>query len=185
MLRNELYNELSYRYPGQDLLEVVDLNILQELGEELAGLGTKTVVLKCGNKGAYVLTSDQYSMEKTGLAAPAKIINWSSRELFQNAYQPEKIISTTGCGDSFIAGFLASLLRGEFLENALRIACACGAEATSVSDNISGVKPIEATTEKILNGWPVHKFQFNGHYWSYSSKEMLWTGKKDSSNLNS
>jgi len=185
MLRNELYNELLCRYPGQDMLEVVDLNILQELGEELAGLGTKTVVLKCGYKGAYVLTSDKNRMEKAGLAAPADIINWSSRELFQNAYQQEKIISTTGCGDSFIAGFLASLLTGEFLENSLRIACACGAEATSVSDNISGVRSIEEIKEKILNGWPVQKFQFNGNYWSYSSREMLWKGKKDSSNLTS
>jgi len=47
MLRNELYNELLCRYPDRDLLEVVDLNILQELGEELTGFGAKTVVLKC------------------------------------------------------------------------------------------------------------------------------------------
>lgn len=185
MLRFKLYNELLCRYPGQDLIDVLDLNILQELGEELAGLGAKTVVIKCGNKGAYVLTSDQNSMGKTGLAAPADVINWSSRELFQNAYKPEEIVSTTGCGDSFIAGFLASLLTGECIENALRIACACGAEAISVRDNISGVRPIEVTKEKIFNGWPVQKLQFNGNYWSFSSREMFWKGKKDSSNLTS
>jgi len=52
-----------------------------------------------------------------------------------------------------------------------------------VRDNISGVRPIKETREKILNGWPVNKFQFNGNYWSYSSKEKLWKGEKDSSKL--
>jgi len=49
-------------------------------------------------------------------------------------------------------------------------------------DNISGVRPIEITKKKIVNGWPVQKYEFNGKYWNFLSGEKMWKGKKDLSN---
>jgi ribokinase len=51
-------------------------------------------------------------------------------ELVRAAATHVDVVETTGAGDSFDAGFLAGRLNGEGLENALALACACGALST-------------------------------------------------------
>jgi bifunctional ADP-heptose synthase (sugar kinase/adenylyltransferase) len=69
--------------------------------------------------------------------------------LFQPSYKVGEIVSATGAGDCAIAGFLTALLRGESLDDALRIACAVGAQNLSAADSISGVKSWDQTLREI------------------------------------
>ncbi len=59
--------------------------------------------------------------------------------------------NTVGCGDAFLAGYLAALWRGDSLRDALRLAVACGA-AQALADapgqiSASTVKELEARAE--------------------------------------
>jgi sugar/nucleoside kinase (ribokinase family) len=82
----------------------------EQAARALAALGP-TVVVKRGAAGAFAAGSDG---SVTTVAAPI--------------VTP---VETTGAGDSFDAGLLAGLLDGLPLEDALRLACACGALATT------------------------------------------------------
>jgi len=51
-------------------------------------------------------------------------------EVVRTAAKPVEVVETTGAGDSFDAGFLAGRLNGDDLEQAVALACACGALST-------------------------------------------------------
>ena len=69
--------------------------------------GVANVVIKLGERGCYVLPEGE-----AGFVVPAF---------------PAKVVDTTGAGDSFVAGFLAGLLRGWEPERCARLACAAAA----------------------------------------------------------
>lgn len=52
-------------------------------------------------------------------------------------------VDTVGAGDSFDAGLLAGLLRGERIERALAIACACGALSTRAAGGTTAQPTLE------------------------------------------
>ncbi|MBA3529957.1 MAG: carbohydrate kinase family protein, partial [Propionibacteriaceae bacterium] len=79
--------------------------------ESIARLVGPTVVVKCGAAGAFLRGS---AGSTVSVGAPS--------------VTP---LDTTGAGDSFNAGFLAGLLRGSTPQEALRLASACGALATT------------------------------------------------------
>jgi sugar/nucleoside kinase (ribokinase family) len=66
-------------------------------------------------------------------------------------------VDPTGAGDCFAAGYVVSWLRGEGVEESLRLASACGARAVSV------VGPMEGTsTRAALDSWLVTARQRKG-----------------------
>jgi sugar/nucleoside kinase (ribokinase family) len=69
--------------------------------------GVGGVVIKLGERGCYVLPAGQ-----PGFFVPAFSV---------------RVVDTTGAGDSFVAGFLAGLLRGWAPERCARLACAAAA----------------------------------------------------------
>jgi sugar/nucleoside kinase (ribokinase family) len=69
------------------------------------------VAVKLGGAGALAAAAD---MEAITVAPPADVVP----------------VDTVGAGDSFDAGLLAALLRGEDVERALAFGCACGALST-------------------------------------------------------
>lgn len=85
-----------------------------------------TVVVKTGADGAFAVRSDQR------VDAPS---------------MPATAIDTTGAGDSFDAGFLAAHLAGGSLEDALRVASACGALSTRALGGVDAQPTMEDVTE--------------------------------------
>jgi sugar/nucleoside kinase (ribokinase family) len=79
----------------------------EDMAAFLRDRGAGTVVIKLGAQGCYVLP-------KTG------------RGFTVPAFRTE-VVDTTGAGDSFVAGFLASLLRGRDLEACAMFGCAVAA----------------------------------------------------------
>jgi 1-phosphofructokinase len=83
--------------------------LADELAHNLQRVGAKNVAVTLGKKGAYLLTESG----ETYRAAPHDI-------------RPK---NTVGAGDSFLAGFIAGMLKSDEMSYALALANACGAAA--------------------------------------------------------
>jgi 2-dehydro-3-deoxygluconokinase len=91
----------------------------QLAAQQLRALGPSTIVVKVGADGALAVTDDQ-------------IVHSSAAKL-------ERIIDPVGAGDAFAAGFLAGLLRGFAMRDALALANRCGALAMTAPGDMESL----------------------------------------------
>ena len=179
ILRNEEYNRLYRSFKGGDAVDALDMNILQELGCELLQLGVKIAVIKCGKKGYYIRTQKAEQLTGLSKALPFDLRNWSGRELLEEAYHADTVVSANGAGDTSIAGFLASLMKGKSIEQSVKMACATGSLCVQAFDALSGIKPMEETEALIRKGWVKDRVKPDGSYWNYDSDRQVWVGRQD------
>ena len=127
-------------------------NYLSDLADELLDMGAAVVGFKLGAYGMYLKTAqaDRFGSFKS---IELDVTQWAQNESWQPAFQVE-VRGTTGAGDSAYAGFLTALLHHQPPQNALRWACAVGACNVEAADSTSGVQTLEATLERLRNGWP-------------------------------
>jgi sugar/nucleoside kinase (ribokinase family) len=97
------------------------------------GRPRRTVAVKCGADGALAIASDGSVVRSPALATDA--------------------IDTTGAGDAFDAGFLATWLEGRPLGDALRLAVACGSLSTRAAGGTDG-QPTRDEAEAAILGMP-------------------------------
>jgi sugar/nucleoside kinase (ribokinase family) len=91
----------------------------------LAGLGVNEVIITCGSKGSLIFKDDQFSN------IPALI--------------PSNTIDTTGCGDTYMAGYLYKKLKGAPVEE-------CGLFGAAMATlKIQSFGPFTGTTTDIEN----------------------------------
>ncbi len=83
--------------------------VVSEAAEKFLEAGVKNCIIKCGARGCYVRN--------------AREAFWIPVE------EPAVCLDTTGAGDSFVAGFLHALLKGESLKDCARYGNHCGARA--------------------------------------------------------
>lgn len=178
MVARDEFDRLNRQAAGHDLLEALDLDSLPPLGGKLISYGARIAVIKCGIKGYYIRTGDRSAIESMGTARPADPGNWAARELHEESFQVPEVASATGSGDSSIAGFLAALLHGSPVEDAIRIACAVGGQNVRTFDATSGIKPW-AETLAMLPGWQKNRLPVTGDYWHYDATRQLRIGKQD------
>jgi len=178
-LEEALYMALpeDYRYFREknrkaDFIELYDPAHLPKVGEILTGMGCAMAFVKCGLMGCYLKTGTEDKIVHTGKARPENAKDWSNKEILAPAFRIEKVASTTGCGDSAVAAFLVSLLKGFTPEDAVRNACGAGALTASVYDSLSGLKSIDEIAGKIAEGWE--------HIMVSSvNKPWIWDAKKN------
>ncbi len=108
---------------------------LLRLGRELLNMGTKEVLIKLGEFGAF------YISEKESYYAPCFRV---------------ELKGAIGSGDCTIAGFLAARLRGLSATEALTIAVATGACNVEAMDSLSGILSWETLQKRISDGWKQH-----------------------------
>jgi sugar/nucleoside kinase (ribokinase family) len=147
-----------------------DAASLADTAKRLLDWGTKVVVLKLGDQGAYLRSGGQF-----GAAAA-----WHHRELLAPCFQVN-VVGTTGSGDCTIAGFLAGLLRGFSPEETLRAAVAVGACNVEVADATSGIRPWTETQQRIARGWPQRPVTLSLPGWRHDTQLRLWIGPTDAS----
>ena len=114
---NELASKADLVLPGDGEGKILcGPTDAHEINKFSLGLGAKTVVTKCGPKGALI------SDGKTDTMVPGFII--------------DKVVDTVGAGDGFAAGTLTGLMEGLPIEKAVERGCAIGAiQCTFVGDN--------------------------------------------------
>jgi len=149
MIDRDTYDDYKERSKNCDMIDVLDLNILDRLADQLHQMGPRVVLLKCGYKGCYISTRE---LPNNFLGFNQALRgNWSNRRRFEKSYKVEDIATTTGAGDTTIAGLLAAIMSHYTLENAIATAVAVGAlcvQSDAVVDKILPLEDIRNLAEK-------------------------------------
>lgn len=179
MLRPETYAEWVQLHGAEHLLARADGPLLSSLAGELLDMGAAVAAIKLGDHGLYLrTTADPARLTAMGACSPAGDLakNWRDRELLAPCYKVD-VAGTTGAGDTTIAGFLAALLKGLTVEEALHAAVGTGACSVEQADAVSGIPSWMELTKRITAGWAQreHGLQLPG--WRYVEQSRLWTSK--------
>ncbi|MEO8377292.1 MAG: carbohydrate kinase family protein [Candidatus Sumerlaeota bacterium] len=140
---------------------------IREIADRSLAWGAKLVMLKMGDQGAYLRTSDDESLRR----------DWREREIHSPCFNV-KVAGTTGSGDCTIAGLLAAWHRGELIEDALTHALAVGAHSVERQDATSGIAPGEEIARRIGAGWRKRRASAPGAGWTRNGSK-LWFGPQD------
>lgn len=142
ILNRERYDELAAI--GGDMAENLGIEAdVVPLGEELLKMGCKVVLIKCGIQGIFYMTADTNVMQHIGKRLEIDVNSWANKKGMQPCIKAEKVLSATGAGDTSIAAFLASVVRGKTIERSVALAAAEGACAVTTYDALSGLKSID------------------------------------------
>lgn len=153
MLDNGCYSTWLERAKGGDVTEILTLGDIKPLGRKILEMGAKVALIKCGAKGIYYKTGAKETLKELCAKLELAPADWADKEGFEVSYKPERIRSGTGAGDTCIAAFLSSVLRGKSLKTAVEMAAATGACCVSSYDALSGIPSYEEIEDKIRRGW--------------------------------
>jgi sugar/nucleoside kinase (ribokinase family) len=143
-------------------------------------MGTKVMVIKCGRLGIYSRTATSEQITQMGKAAPHKSSKaWASREIFEPSFLVKKIASAAGAGDCAVAGFIAGMLRGVSLADALRYSTALGAQNVRVIDTVSGTKSWRQTTAQIRKRPAKVPLPIDMSSWQWIAAKRHYLGPND------
>ena len=145
---------------------------ISEVAGELLAMGAGVVGFKVGDQGFYLRTGPAG-------APPLGGDEWQSRELWVPCFKPEPLVGTTGAGDTTIAGFLAAILRGQPVEDAMTSAVAVGACNVEAADALSGIRSWAATQARIRSGWARAPLAIETPGWRWEPAHALWVGPYD------
>ncbi|MDE5994486.1 MAG: 1-phosphofructokinase [Oscillospiraceae bacterium] len=101
--------------------ELTNTDEIIKHGKELQSMGAQNVMISCGGDGAVLIAQND--------------------EIYTAKALKGNVISTVGCGDSMVAGFIAGKIRGYSLLKSFQLSVAC-ASATAFSKHL-------ATADKI------------------------------------
>jgi len=154
---------------GDEIIWQVTFAELARLAERAHEAGVSAVLIKLGDRGAYLHTNSR------GLAGAAA---WARRELYTPVFSVPKIAGTAGSGDATIAGFLASVVRDLGAEEALTLAVAVGACCVEAPDATSGIRTWEETVGRVKTGWLRRAVEIGEPGWRPAA-HGVWAGPND------
>lgn len=153
MIDKEKFNEWVIKANGKDITSIISINDVKPLADKLINMGAKVVLIKCGAPGIYYKTGDKDKLSSISSNIKLNLGSWSNREGFEKSYEPGKVVSATGAGDTSIASFITAMLRGYSLDKCMQLSVATGAFCVSTYDALSGIKPLDELEEIINRGW--------------------------------
>ncbi len=152
------YAEIQSASEHGEMIYQIPIEVIREVGKLIIDSGVKIVLIKAGQRGAYLLAGDVSSInERTGIYLLEE--SWSFRELWCEAYHADslKIINTTGAGDTAVAAFLSAILDSYSAEFSLKYATIAGRNNlycrniyNDLSDWSEMTKEIESAPNKII-----------------------------------
>jgi sugar/nucleoside kinase (ribokinase family) len=171
---DELLYMLDRSLYGQG--EQLDGTQASRLGQQLLDLGVAVAGLKLGARGLYLRTAGEARLRAAGVFAdPAA---WADRELWFPVFRVDNFVGATGAGDTTIAGFLASILRGLGPTEAGAMANAVGACNVQAADALSGLRSWDAT-RAYRQTTPLAPLTVPGQGWRQDPQTRLWHGPHD------
>jgi len=177
MIARDDFEKMGGNSNPHDLLDNFDERLLSTISDKLLSFGTRVAVIKCGEKGFYIRTATKDQLEKIGKAKPANLDNWANREIHEESYKVREIASATGSGDSSIAGFLSSYLNGLTIEQAVKMACAVGAQNITRFDALSGIKDWKYTEDFVVKKPEKNSLDLTPSGWNYNKELQQWEKK--------
>ena len=112
--------------------EISKENTPEKMADKFFEYGVKSVVIKCGSDGCYI----RESKGKNGIMIPA--------------CKGITAVDTTGAGDSFCSGFLASYSKGNDFETCALMGNAVGAHCVMEKGATTGIKSYEQMYDFML-----------------------------------
>lgn len=109
--------------------ELTNTDEIIKYGKELQIMGAQNVVVSCGGDGAVLITQND--------------------EVYTANALKGNVISTVGCGDSMVAGFIAGKIRGYSLLKSFQLSVAC-ASATAFSEHLAPADKINELSSLIF-----------------------------------
>lgn len=201
MLNRPLYDRLSAESDSDELVSGIDGSVLNELSDELLSMGVAIVVIKLGEEGLYLrTTNDRARLLQIGSRGSmggrdskgsrgnkgskdrdhSSFCQWRSLERLRPCFMAE-VVGTTGSGDSAIAGFLSALCEDDpDPDLALKNAAAVGACSVEAASSISAIPSQEEVTQRIGRGWPQRESRMKLPGWEWDSTSAIWRGPSDS-----
>ena len=170
MVDRPSFDRLASRGGGEAILRQISLRETRLLSEKAISAGASAILVKMGDRGAYLRTS------RKGIRGLA---GWSDRELSTAVFKVPEVGGTTGSGDATIAGFLASVSKGLGPEEALTMAVAVGACCVEAPDATSGIRPWSETEKRVKEGWPRTEAPAAEPGWKLLDSG-IWAGPADS-----
>jgi sugar/nucleoside kinase (ribokinase family) len=144
---------------------------ISDISSHLLALGFAIVVLKLGNRGLYLRSTDSAAR----VAAWDLGTEWTDRELFISCFEAT-LINANGAGDCTIAGLITALSQDFTPEQTLTFAAAVGACSVEASDASSGVMGLDATIDRIEAEWIRKAAVPPSLAWQYGESAQLWRG---------
>jgi sugar/nucleoside kinase (ribokinase family) len=166
-----------FREMDQRHLEIEEIQALAQCCFEMEA---KVVMVKHGDHGLYLRTAGEDQLNGIGRALPADLSTWVDREVWSPCFEPQPLVGTTGSGDATVAGFLAALLKGLSLEDAVTMACAVGACNVEATDALGGIRSWEETLQRVQAGWARQPVALSLPGWKY--RGGLFFGPQDQFN---
>lgn len=161
------YAEIQSSNDGTDIIDLVSIETIREVGKRIIDSGVKIALIKAGHRGAYLWTGDISSInKKSGFNLDEGA--WNFRELWCDAYHidDDRIKNASGAGDTASAAFLSAILDSESPESSLKYAAIAGRNNlycydiyNELSDWQQMTEEIESETNTIINLKPP-----NGNY---------------------
>jgi sugar/nucleoside kinase (ribokinase family) len=179
LVDRDLFESLRHKAAGRAVLSAVEPQHMMDLMDTLISMGTGIVGLKAGEKGLYLRTADSKRLARFGRSAPAEPQCWANRELWEPGYQPRRIVTAVGAGDSAVAGFLTAFLRGHSIEECLRFSCAVGTISLEAADATAAVRSWDDTVARLSSPWPKTKLRIEHPGWGFDDDLQQWRGPRD------
>ncbi|MBS1252088.1 MAG: 2-dehydro-3-deoxygluconokinase [Anaerolineales bacterium] len=179
MLDRERFERMQEHHGPADVVPGADGSLLGEVSDRLLQLGAAIVVLKLGEQGAYLrTTNDPNRLADIGPCCPQAVEQWLDRELLAPCFQVD-VSGTTGAGDCTVAGFLAGVVKGLSPVGAMTAAVAVGACGVEGVDAVSGVPSWSTVQERIGAGWDRLAVDLSLPDWHWGDEQSLWHGPDD------
>ena len=160
MLDRDRYEAWKTKAGDEDISFSLDVQRdIRPLADKCMELGAKVLLLKCGAPGLYYRTTAVKRLEGLETALGISAEDWSDREGFEASYQPERVLSGTGAGDTTIAAFLTAMLEGYPFEMCIHLAAAEGASCVEAYDALGGIRPLKELASRIEKGWKKQNFR--------------------------
>lgn len=160
MLDRDRYEAWKTKAGDEDISFSLDVQRdIRPLADKCMELGAKVLLLKCGAPGLYYRTTEVKRLEGLETALGISAEDWSDREGFEASYQPERVLSGTGAGDTTIAAFLTAMLEGYPFEMCIYLAAAEGASCVEAYDALGGIRPLKELASRIEKGWKKQNFR--------------------------
>ena len=179
MLNRPAFEQVSR---GASLADCVDDKLLRDIAGQLVGMGAAVVMLKLGDQGIYIYTtSDRRRLEPVCRRLNLPIEAWLGRECLAPCFKVA-VVGTTGAGDCAIAGFLAALMAGFPLEEALTASAAVGACNVEAADATSGVPSWQVVQQRIQGGWERHPVSLHledARQWRWDAQAGLFSAARE------
>jgi sugar/nucleoside kinase (ribokinase family) len=169
MMDRRSFDRLSVGGGGEAIVRGVTFRELAALSTVIIARGVSAVLIKLGDRGAYLRTGPK------GLAGHPL---WADREIYSPCFSVQTVVGTTGSGDATIAGFLGAVHKGLDPASALRMAVAVGACCVEAPDATSGVRTWEQTVSRVSAGWKRTESAPEEPGWTRTD-DGAWSGPAD------